>query len=48
MNGALLVVPAGSLDSALETRPDAHICVASRAEWDRNLEDVPRTEELPE
>ena len=48
MNGALLVVPAGSLDSALETRPDAHICVASSAAWDRNLEDVPRTEELPE
>jgi hypothetical protein len=47
MNGALLVVPAGSLDSALETRPDAHICVASRAEWDRNLEDVPSIEDLP-
>jgi hypothetical protein len=47
MNGALLVVPAGSLDSVLETRPDAHICVASSAAWDRNLEDVPSIEDLP-
>ena len=47
MNGALLVVPAGSLDSALEIRPDAHIFVASRANWDRHLEDVPKIDELP-
>lgn len=47
MDGALLVVPAGSLDSAIETRPDAHIFVASRANWDRRLEDIPRFDELP-
>ena len=47
MNGALLVVPAGSLDSPLETRPDAHIFVASRATWDRHLEDIPQIDELP-
>ena len=47
MEGALLVVPAGSLDSAPEIRPEAHICVGSRAEWDRSLEDVPQIEELP-
>jgi len=47
MNGALLVVPAGSLDSAIAIRPDAHICVASAANWDRNLESVPRLEGLP-
>jgi hypothetical protein len=47
MNGALLVVPAGSLDSVLETQPDAHIFVASSAGWDRRLEDVPRLDELP-
>jgi hypothetical protein len=45
-NGAPLVVPAGSLDSAIETRPDAHIFVASRANWDESLEDVPRRDEL--
>jgi len=47
MDGALLVVPAGSLDSAIETQPDAHIFFASRASWDRCLEDVPRTDGPP-
>jgi len=48
MDGSLLVVPAGSLDSAVEARPDAHICVASRASWDRGLEDVARIDGLPD
>ena len=48
MNGALLVVPAGSLDSTIGIRPDAHICVASGASWARNLEDVPRIDGLPD
>ena len=48
MNGALLVVPAGSLDTAIDARPNAHICVASRANWDRTLEGVPRLDHLPE
>jgi hypothetical protein len=47
MNGALLVVPAGSLDSALSMRPDAHIFIASRADWDMRLEHVPTFDELP-
>src|SRR5262245_5668377 len=47
MNGALLVAPAGSLDSLIEIQPDAHIFVASRASWDRCLEDVPQIDELP-
>ncbi|HEX7047761.1 MAG TPA: GFA family protein [Gammaproteobacteria bacterium] len=47
MNGALLVIPAGSLDSAIEMQPDAHILVASSAEWDQRLEDVPRIDGLP-
>jgi hypothetical protein len=47
MNGALLMVPAGSLDSVVEARPDAHICVASSASWDRHLEDVPRIAATP-
>jgi hypothetical protein len=46
-NGALLVVPAGSLDSAIDIRPRAHICFASRAQWDTRLEDVPKIDELP-
>jgi hypothetical protein len=47
MNGALLVVPAGSLDSAINIRPNAHICCASRAPWDHHLEDVPKMDGLP-
>jgi hypothetical protein len=46
-DGAFLVVPAGSLDSAIDIRPDAHIFVASRAGWDRRLEDVPRLDGSP-
>lgn len=45
--GSLLVVPAGSLDSPVDRRPDAHICVASRADWDQCLEDIPSIDELP-
>ena len=48
MDGALLVVPAGSLDSAIDIRPDAHILVASSADWDRRLEDIPRIDGLPD
>jgi len=47
MNGALLVVPAGSLDDPIDIRPNAHICCASRAAWDAGLEDVPRMDGLP-
>jgi hypothetical protein len=47
MNGALLVVPAGSLDGAVDIRPDAHIFVASRASWDRHLEGIPCFDGLP-
>jgi hypothetical protein len=41
MDGALLVVPAGSLNSDLSIKPDAHIFVASRAGWDHSLEKLP-------
>lgn len=45
---ALVVVPAGSLDSPIDVRPDAHIFVASRAAWDTHLEDVPKVDGFPE
>jgi hypothetical protein len=44
---ASLVVPAGSLDSAIDIRPNAHICFASRAPWDARLEDIPKIGGLP-
>lgn len=46
--GALLIVPAGSLDTPLHTRPTAHICTASRADWDRSLGEIPEFDHLPE
>lgn len=46
-DGALLVVPAGGLDSPVSIRPSAHICFSSRADWDEHLEDVPRMDGLP-
>lgn len=45
--GALLVVPAGSLDSKVPIRPNAHIFVASRASWDVGLQTVPSFESFP-
>ncbi len=47
MEGSLLVVPAGSLDSEVHIRPTAHIFVSSRASWDARLEDVPQMERFP-
>jgi hypothetical protein len=47
MNGKLLVVPAGSIDSDINIRPQGHIYYASKANWDTELEKVPKFEELP-
>lgn len=47
MEGTLLVVPAGSLNSKLLTRPNAHIFVSSRSDWDKDLEKIPMIEQLP-
>lgn len=47
MNGALLVVPAGSLDNEPGITPDAHISVASGAAWARSLEEVQRIDGMP-
>lgn len=44
----LLVVPAGSLDSKVDIKPNAHLFAASRANWDHGLEQVPSFEGLPE
>lgn len=47
MDGTLVVVPAGSLDTEVSLRPTAHIFVSSRASWDRALEDVSSAERFP-
>ena len=43
----LLVVPAGSIDSRIDIRPNAHICCSSRANWDYNLASIERIDGLP-
>ena len=47
MNGTLLKVPAGSLDTPVLIRPDAHIFWSSKAHWDDALEQIPKVEKLP-
>lgn len=46
-DGALLVVPAGSLDGSVSVKPDAHLFIASRADWDEDLESVRGFDGLP-
>ena len=46
--GALLVVPAGSLDDDVPIAPSAHIFVASRANWDSELHRLPMADGPPE
>jgi hypothetical protein len=47
MNGTLLKVPAGSLDTDVLIRPDTHIFFASKANWDDALEKIPKVAKLP-
>ncbi|WP_323696705.1 GFA family protein [Thiorhodovibrio litoralis] len=47
MEGDLLVVPAGSLDSELFFKPNAHINISSKAEWDQDLETLPKIDNDP-
>jgi len=47
MEGKLLVVPAGSLNSEIHIRPDAHIFVSSKASWDEALDEVPAVARFP-
>jgi hypothetical protein len=46
-NGQMLVVPAGSLNTDVPLRPDAHLFIASKANWDDALETVTKFERFP-
>jgi hypothetical protein len=46
-NDDVLVVPAGSLDSPIDIRPNAHICFSNRANWDNDLGSLEKIERLP-
>jgi hypothetical protein len=47
MDGRLLVVPAGSLDTKVDKKPNAHIFMSSKANWDEGLENIPMYEGMP-
>jgi len=48
MGGTLLAVPAGSLNTDVPIRPDAHIFTSSRATWDQALEMIPSAARFPQ
>ncbi|TRZ41832.1 GFA family protein [Robertkochia solimangrovi] len=48
MEGKLLVVPAGCLDTEIDRRPDAHIFFSNKANWDESLETLKRFDRLPD
>lgn len=48
MDGTLIVVPAGSLDSRLHVKPDGHIFISDKANWDAALETVKHFQRFPE
>lgn len=43
----LLVVPAGCLDTDVDTTPTAHLFTASKARWEQGLSKVPHFDRLP-
>lgn len=47
MDGKLLVVPAGSLDSEIDISPTAHIFCASSAAWENKLANTKKFEKYP-
>lgn len=44
--GKLLVVPAGSIDIDINMKPQGHIFCANKANWDNDLEHLPKFQEL--
>ncbi len=47
MDGTLLVVPAGSLDSDVDIKPSGHIFYDSKANWDQDLEKAKKFKDYP-
>lgn len=47
MDGKLLVVPAGCLDTPIDIMPNAHIFTNSKANWEQHLNNIPSLGGLP-
>lgn len=48
LSGDSILVPAGSLDMAVEGRPDAHIFWGSRSNWEDSLAHSPKFDAFPQ
>lgn len=46
--GKLLVVPAGSIDMDIDLKAQSHIFCRNKANWDNDLESLPKFDELPD
>ncbi|WP_430882496.1 GFA family protein [Fusibacter sp. JL216-2] len=47
MDGELIVVPAGCLDTHLDKEPDGHIFISNKANWDVNLYKIKHFDKFP-
>lgn len=47
MDGKLLMVPAGSLDCEVEIKPNGHIFMSDRAQWDDGFAEVAKFAAFP-
>jgi len=47
MDGKLLVVPAGCLETDVPIQAQAHVFFKSKANWDTNLENLPKFDQFP-
>ncbi|WP_298776554.1 GFA family protein [uncultured Shewanella sp.] len=48
LEGKLLAVPAGSLDIAIDVKPNAHLFDSSRASWCEELNQLPTFDTFPQ
>jgi len=47
-DGKLVMVPAGSMDTPVTIKPTAHLFIASKADWEKDLDQVHRFQGYPE
>ena len=46
--GKLVMVPAGSMNSPVTVKPTAHLFIASKADWEQELDQVHQFQGYPE
>ncbi len=47
LSNSKVMVPAGSLDTDVHIKPNAHIFCDSRANWESSIENTPKFSEMP-